>query len=58
MFKDVTIKEKLHSPKFIENTDDKFDFKIDDISHVSRFRRKKDKFMEALELPKKATQRY
>ena len=54
MFKDVTIKGKLYSSEFRqlfktdgsvcslkENTDGKFDFNIDGVSHVSWFRRKK-----------------
>ena len=63
--KDVTIKGKLYSSEFRqlfktdgsvcslkETSDGKFDFKIDGISHISWFRRKKYEFMEALGLPK------
>ncbi len=64
MFKDVTIKGELYSTEFrqhfktdgsvcslIETSDGKFDLKIDGVSHVSWFRRKKYEFMEALGLP-------
>lgn len=64
MFKDVTIKGKLYSSEFrqlfktdgsvcslTETSDGTFDLKIDGVSHVSWFRRKKDEFMEALGLP-------
>ena len=64
MFKDVTIKGELYSSEFRqyfktdgsvcslkETSDGKFDFKIDGISHISWFRRKKDEFMKALRLP-------
>ncbi len=64
MFKDVTIKGKLYSSEFRqlfktdgsvcslkENTDGKFDFNIDGVSHVSWFRRKKNELMETLGLP-------
>lgn len=64
MFKDVTIKGELYSTEFrqhfktdgsvcslIETSDGKFDLKIDGVSHVSWFRRKKDEFMEAFGLP-------
>ncbi len=70
MFKDVTIKGKLYSAEFRqlfktdssiyslkETSDGKFDLKIDGVSHVSWFRRKKDEFMEALELPTKKQNR-
>ncbi len=70
MFKDVTIKGKLYSSEFRqlfktdgsvcslkENTDGKFDFNIDGVSHVSWFRRKKDEYMEALGLPTKKQNR-
>ena len=63
-FKDVTIKGELYSTEFrqhfktdgsvcslIETSDGKFDLKIDGVSHVSWFRRKKYEFMEALGLP-------
>lgn len=64
MFKDVTIKGELYSSEFQqlfntngsvcslkEKLDGKFDFKIDGISHISWFRRKKYEFMEALRMP-------
>lgn len=64
MFKDVTIKGKLYSSEFRqlfktdgsvcslkETSDGTFDLKIDGVSHVSWFRRKKDEFMEAFGLP-------
>ena len=64
MFKEVTIKGELYSSEFRqhfktdgsvcslkETSDGKFDFKIDGISHISWFRRKKDEFMKALGLP-------
>ncbi len=70
MFKDVTIKGKLYSSEFRqhfktdgsvcslkETSDGKFDLKIDGISHVNWFRRKKDGFMEALGLPTKMQNR-
>ena len=70
MFKDVTIKGKLYSSEFRqlfkiegsicslkETSDGKFDLKIDGVSHVSWFRRKKDEFMEALGLPTKRQNR-
>ena len=63
MFKEVTIKGELYSSEFRqhfktdgsvcslkETSDGKFDFKIDGISHISWFRRKKDEFMKALGL--------
>ena len=69
MFKDVTIKGKLYSSEFrqhfktdgsvcslIETSDGKFDLKIDGVSHVSWFRRKKYEFMKALGLPKQEQQ--
>ena len=69
MFKDVTIKGKLYSTEFrqhfktdgsvcslIETSDGKFDLKIDGVSHVSWFRRKKYEFMKALGLPKQEQQ--
>lgn len=34
-----------------QNTEGKFDFWIDGVSHVSWFRRKKDEFMKTLRLP-------
>lgn len=34
-----------------QNTDGKFDFKIDGVSPVSWFKHKKDEFMKVLELP-------
>lgn len=70
MFKDVTIKGELYSTEFrqhfktdgsvcslIETSDGKFDLKIDGVSHVSWFRRKKDEYMEALGLPTKKQNR-
>ena len=64
MFKDVTIKGELYSSEFQqlfktngsvcslkETSDGTFDLKIDGVSHVSWFRRKKDEFMETLGLP-------
>lgn len=69
MFKDVTIKGKLYSSEFRqlfktdgsicslkETSDGTFDLKIDGVSHISWFRRKKDEFMEALGLPKQEQQ--
>lgn len=69
MFKDVTIKGELYSTEFrqhfktdgsvcslIETSDGKFDLKIDGVSHVSWFRRKKYEFMKALGLPKQEQQ--
>lgn len=63
-FKDVSIKGELYSREFNQHfkadgavcslkqdTEGKFDFKIDGVSHVSWFRRKKDEFMEALRMP-------
>ena len=68
-FKDVTIKGELYSTEFrqhfktdgsvcslIETSDGKFDLKIDGVSHVSWFRRKKYEFMKALGLPKQEQQ--
>lgn len=40
----------------IETSDGKFDLKIDGVSHVSWFRRKKYEFMKALGLPKQKQQ--
>lgn len=70
MFKDVTIKGELYSTEFrqhfktdgsvcslIETSDGKFDLKIDGVSHVSWFRRKKYEYMEALGLPTKKQNR-
>lgn len=70
MFKDVIIKGELYSSEFRqlfktngsicslkETSDGKFDFKIDGVSHVRWFRRKKDEFMEALRLPTKRQNR-
>lgn len=64
MFKDVTIKGELYPSEFRqlfktdssicslkETSDGKFDLKIDGVSHVSWFRRKKDEFMEVLGMP-------
>ena len=66
MFKDDTIKGELSSTEFRqhfktdgsvcslkETSDGKFDLKIDSVSHVNWFRRKKYEFMEALGLPTK-----
>ncbi len=63
-FKDVSIKGDLYSPEFRQHfkadgtvcslkqdAEGTFDFKIDGVSHVGWFRRKKDEFMEALGLP-------
>ena len=63
-FKDVSIKGELYSREFKQHfradgavcslkqdTEGKFDFKIDGVSHVSWFRRKKDEFMQALGMP-------
>lgn len=65
-FKDISIKGELYSREFNQrfkadgavcslkqDTEGKFDFKIDGMSHVSWFRRKKDEFMEALGIPTK-----
>ena len=65
-FKDVSIKGELYSREFNQyfrtdgavcsikqDTEGKFDFKIDGVSHVSWFRRKKDEFMKALGVPKR-----
>lgn len=67
-FKDVSIKGELYSREFNQyfrtdgavcsikqDTKGKFDFKIDGVSHVSWFRRKKDEFMKALGVPNKET---
>lgn len=64
MFKDVSITGELYSREFNqsfeakraicsikEDENGKFDFKIDGVSHVNWFRRKKDEFMEALGVP-------
>ena len=69
MFKEVTIKGELYSSEFrqhfktdgsvcslIETSDGKLDLKIDGVSHVSWFRRKKYEFMKALGLPKQKQQ--
>ncbi|WP_270348257.1 MobV family relaxase [Bacteroides intestinalis] len=63
-FKDVSIKGELYSREFNQHfkadgavcslkqdTEGKLELNIDGISHVSWFRRKKDEFMEALEIP-------
>lgn len=63
-FKDVPIKGELYSREFNQyfrtdgavcsikqDTEGKFDFKIDGVSHVCWFRRKKDEFMKALGEP-------
>ena len=63
-FKEVGIKGKLYSSEFNRSFDTrhsvcsikqdengKFDFKIDGVSHVSWFRRKKNEFMETLGVP-------
>lgn len=70
MFKDVTIKGELYPSEFRqhsktdssvcslkETSDGKFDLKIDGVSHVSWFRRKKDEFMEISGLPTKKQNR-
>lgn len=59
-FKDVSIKGELYSREFNQyfrtdgavcsikqDTEGKFDFKIDGVSHVSWFRRKKDEFLKS-----------
>ena len=64
MFKEITIKGELYSTEFRqhfktdgsvcslkETSDGKFDLKIDGVSHVNWFRRKKYEFMEAFGLP-------
>ncbi|RGK85678.1 MobV family relaxase [Bacteroides uniformis] len=69
-FKDISIKGELYSREFNQrfkadgavcslkqDTEGKFDFKIDGMSHVSWFRRKKDEFMEALGIPTKRKNR-
>ena len=63
-FKDVSIKGELYSREFNQyfrtdgavcsikqDTEGKFDFKIEGVSHVNWFRRKKDEFMKALGVP-------
>lgn len=63
-FKDISIKGELYSREFNQhfkadgaicslkqNTEGKFDFNIDGVSHVNWFRRKKDEFLEALGIP-------
>lgn len=63
-FKDVSIKGELYSHEFNqhfradkticslkEDKEGNFNLNIDDISHVSWFRRKKDEFMQALGVP-------
>ncbi len=65
-FKDVSIKGELYSREFNQrfktdgavcslkqDTEGKFDFKIDGVSHVSWFRRKKDELMQSLGIPAK-----
>lgn len=65
-FKDVSIKGELYSREFNqyfkadkaicslkEDRDGNFNFKIDGVSHVSWFRRKKDEFMQAFGVPTK-----
>lgn len=69
-FNDISIKGELYSREFNQrfkadgavcslkqDTEGKFDFKIDGMSHVSWFRRKKDEFMEALGIPTKRKNR-
>lgn len=69
-FKDVPITGELYSREFNqsfeakraicsikEDENGKFDFKIDGVSHVNWFRRKKDEFMEALGMPTKRQNR-
>ena len=63
-FKNVTVSGSFYSSEFNQNFEAKhsvcsikqnesgsYDFKIDGVSHVSWFRRKKDEFMEALGVP-------
>lgn len=63
-FKDVSNKGELYSREFNQhfkadgavcslkqNAEERFDLNIDGVSHVSWFRRKKDEFMETLEMP-------
>ena len=70
MFKDVSITGELYSREFNqsfeakraicsirEDENGKFYFKIDGVSHVNWFRRKKDEFMEALGMPTKRQNR-
>ncbi len=70
MFKDVSITGELYSREFNqsfeakraicsikEDENGKFDFKIDGVSPVNWFRRKKDEFMEALGMPTKRQNR-
>lgn len=69
-FKDVSIRGELYSREFNQHfkadgavcslkqdTESKFEFNIDGVSHVSWFRRKKDEFMEALGIPTKKRNR-
>lgn len=69
-FKDVSIRGELYSREFNQHfkadgavcslkqdTESKFELNIDGVSHVSRFRRKKDEFMEALGIPTKKRNR-
>lgn len=69
-FKGVSIKGGLYSREFDQhfkadgavyslkqNTEGKFDLNIDGIPHICWFRRKKDEFMEALEMPTKGQYR-
>lgn len=69
-FKDVPIKGELYSREFNrhfkadgavcslkQDTEGKFEFNIDGVSHISWFRRKKDEFMEALGMPTKRQNR-
>lgn len=69
-FKEVGIKGELYSREFNqsfeakraicsikEDENGKFDFKIDGVSHVNWFRRKKEEFMEALGMPTKRQNR-
>ncbi|MCD8235933.1 MAG: hypothetical protein LUD00_04610 [Prevotellaceae bacterium] len=65
-FKDISIKGELYSREFNqhfkadkticsleEDKEGMFDFKIDGVSHISWFRRKKYEFMETLGIPAK-----
>ena len=68
-FKEIPVKGKLYSTMFNqsfsadgavcslkEDKEGRFDLRIDGVSHHSWFRRKKDKFMEALGLPTSRSQ--
>ena len=64
-FKDVAVRGRLYFSEFNqsfetkrsaccikEGENGKFDFKIDGISHVNRFRKKMNEFREAIGIPK------